>query len=613
MQDGLIRIDAEGKADTLPELWGKYITAFYTPPGGTPLYVATLNDGVYSAHNGRCEPIPATQSLCFIRDLTLPNGYPPNLVALTNRRLVGLQSADTLAAKGCYRVVNIGDSLLYTFPEYGIYRYTFKDGHLQAAGVFFSDIRFHPNAVSVVGNRLYLGTAIGAMTFEAGRESAAEWIAFNSDVVSGKWVLMGGALVLIFLGLAVFIYRKQRQQYRRQIQVHIHDLSQRLAALVRMSALLTPEEDTEVKRLQSQLQQVPTGIGAANQFIQALSTQIMRRNQDLALQLSKLLARQIRQLESSEAFDAQHLLEASLQTQAADDVEAIGQQVLCNESWLHRMEALHTLLHQCRSLTQGVPVVEGVNEGLEAQCAHLQSGLAKCSLDLLAPDITALQQAYDSVHSEAARTALRHRLEATHQRAAEGVYFDKTTAAIAARVSRLMETLHETPPAVTLQVLYELELHLLQIDLLVQLRQNMLTYTRLRNEIVHENQQRIHHKFDAKLDAEIAERTQPITVHIDSLVTAFYRTFEQTDAFVLKELLHFTHYDGQQARVLALLLAHPKVKRLFLAGMLGIYGNLNPVMSRLINGKLKPNDAALAAYVATHPMSIVTYVRLLSE
>jgi hypothetical protein len=39
--------------------------------------------------------------------------------------------------------------------------------------------------------------------------------------------------------------------------------------------------------------------------------------------------------------------------------------------------------------------------------------------------------------------------------------------------------------------------------------------------------------------------------------------------------------------------------------MLGLYGNFNPVISRLVNGKLKPNREQLSEYIQHTPATLV--------
>ena len=55
------------------------------------------------------------------------------------------------------------------------------------------------------------------------------------------------------------------------------------------------------------------------------------------------------------------------------------------------------------------------------------------------------------------------------------------------------------------------------------------------------------------------------------------------------------------------------MKRTLIAGMLGLYGNFNPVISRLINGKLKPNKAQLTEYIKHTPVTLVQGILALIE
>ena len=118
---------------------------------------------------------------------------------------------------------------------------------------------------------------------------------------------------------------------------------------------------------------------------------------------------------------------------------------------------------------------------------------------------------------------------------------------------------------------------------------------------------------DVKLEVNISDRTQAVTSKIDKLIIQLYDHFIFTDKEVVEQILNFTNFTNQQARVLALLIANPKVKRILLPGMLGMYGNLNPVISRLVNNKVKPNEDWLRSYIEKHPTSIVAYILRLTE
>lgn len=138
-------------------------------------------------------------------------------------------------------------------------------------------------------------------------------------------------------------------------------------------------------------------------------------------------------------------------------------------------------------------------------------------------------------------------------------------------------------------------------------------YASIRNRVERENEERITRKFDTGLSLEIAECTRRVTESIEKQVTAFYENMVKTDKEILSGVLDFSNFGNQPAKVLALLIACPKVKRLHIPGMLCIYGNLNPVISRLVNNKLKTNHEWLRDYVKANPTSMVYYILRLIE
>ena len=141
----------------------------------------------------------------------------------------------------------------------------------------------------------------------------------------------------------------------------------------------------------------------------------------------------------------------------------------------------------------------------------------------------------------------------------------------------------------------------------------MKNYIQAHDEVVKENEERIKKKFDTKLFADIESATRHITQEMAQVSDSFFNAFVATDKAICEDIFHFTTVNSQQVRVLILLLAIPKVKRTLLPGMLGIYGNLNPVVSRLYHSKIGDNRKALTDYCEQNPSSIVHYILKLSE
>lgn len=104
-----------------------------------------------------------------------------------------------------------------------------------------------------------------------------------------------------------------------------------------------------------------------------------------------------------------------------------------------------------------------------------------------------------------------------------------------------------------------------------------------------------------------------ITRNIAGMIAEIYECMSHTDPRLVNSILKFNGFDNQQAKVLMLLVADHKVKRTEIPGMLRMMGNLNPVISRLVKNKLKPEEDALQLYINRHPASLAVYIQQLLE
>ena len=187
------------------------------------------------------------------------------------------------------------------------------------------------------------------------------------------------------------------------------------------------------------------------------------------------------------------------------------------------------------------------------------------------------------------------------------------TKALITELKTIKDELTERDRIEVLRTLQIIDYRIAQVKQLKALQRLMQHYITVHDNIVHENESRRMKKFDSKLFADIDSATRDITDRIKALSAFFFDSMMKTDESVCEDLFHFTSANSQQVRVLILLLAIPKVKRTLLPGMLGIYGNLNPVISRLYHSKIGDNRKALIDYCKAHPSSIVHYILKLSE
>ena len=144
-----------------------------------------------------------------------------------------------------------------------------------------------------------------------------------------------------------------------------------------------------------------------------------------------------------------------------------------------------------------------------------------------------------------------------------------------------------------------------QLEELKKLSNSMENYVTIRQYVIHNNKEKAVPKQAFQLENEVAQRASNEVEAIKESVNKVLKGLEQTDIYIVHDVLNLNRKDSQTAQVLALLLANAKVKRTLIAGMLGLYGNFNPVISRLINGKLKPNREQLTEYIQHTPATLV--------
>ena len=191
--------------------------------------------------------------------------------------------------------------------------------------------------------------------------------------------------------------------------------------------------------------------------------------------------------------------------------------------------------------------------------------------------------------------------------------YEMMTKALADELLSIEKDIANRDRIVLLRVLQTIDKRIAQVKHLKTLQQLMQEYAAVHDRVVQENEERRMKKFNAELFADIESATRNITTQIANTSNQFFKSFAYTDKDICKETLHFTTANNQQVRVLILLLAMPRVKRTLLPGMLGIYGNLNPVVSRLYHSKIGNNNAILAEYCSVNPTSVVNYILKLTE
>lgn len=606
VQDDVFSASPSAGLRKIPALSNKYVTAFRAAPGGKGIYVSTLNDGTFYGQDGRFERVEGTSGIPFLCDLCPTQGYPSRLVLLTSHALFLHGSPDTLRVKGMRKLLFVNDTLFYALPQFGLRKYAIEQGKIRCKGHYYKYMEFNPAACIAKDGRLYLGSRLGALVVAAGAEEKAQWVSFNSDVPGlrtvGLWLC--ALLLAVLAGFSFFL--RWRQIEKRSIRLRLDDLKRRYAALNTICDRMDQREREAIRAIGERIAAAssqPATRKATNQQLSDISEEIMKRNREAALQLSHYLDLQAQKIRPLRACESDKMLEASRQARESDDIERIRQQVERNEAWLDSLKTVADGLK--RIVVPDWAVITGVNDEFVRLHKAVTEENSYPTAAQLRHDYERMKQAYAQISTPEAMQKIRlHALDDRKrlERLANG---GETAAALAEKIDDLLLRADELGGVQLLCELNRVDLRVKQMETKEQLRTTMEEYAALRATLVSENEKRVNRKPEKTLEADIASAAKPQTSRIEALISTFYACMDRTDHDALQQLLGFSSYTGQAPKIFCLLIAFPKVKRAFLAGMIGIYGNMNPVVSRLVSGRIRKNEAELREYVARHPCSLM--------
>lgn len=592
IQDELLSLDVvSNRVDTIKAMHGKYITSFYTVPETNDTYISTLNDGVFYYSSEGIHKIEAAGNQSFINAVVVTKGYDSQMYLLYNHQIVN-RLGKSVEAQGHKKMLLVGDSLLFTIPEQGMMAYAIQGGNVKKRKLLYSDISFEPSACVLIAGKLYLGSNLGVMMVTPGRESEAKWIHFYDHTIS-VWSILDILLFGIFMLFTYYIYRRSKHRGEsNQLRLQVEDLQKRLSGLNIMAEDLSSGETERLKKIEEQLRQVDvntTHWKEAYQLLARLSSEVARLNQDVVLQIIKGQEQQIDRIKSLNYYDGKRYIEDSLKAQESGEVDRIIAQFCTNKVWLDRVTKIHAKLQYLETSFQGALVICGVNGELMSLLSHWKTDVQEKSLDDLESYFARINELMDMVHSDASQELIVNYIDKRERFLQKQNTYSHMAEILLKKLQHYRETISEIDKVLLLRQLHPIELRMQQMEALHRLRKQMRAYM------------------------EDEDTGKESVARISQLIDTFFAISLQVDSGVVHDILHFTTSASQQVKVLVILLADKKVKRSLIPGMLGIYGNLNPVISRIYHGKIGENREALLHYQRQHPESIVYYLLQLAE
>lgn len=598
IQDGLVTIDGNNKIDTIPEFRSEYITSMFGHEYTGRLYISTLNNGVfYISQDKQIKQVPETEGMSFIQDIITTNNHNSNLITLTNQQITSQIPKDSIRVKGYKKIFYVNDTLFYALPEFGIHKFIICENKIVDKGIFHSDIHFNQNSSFSTTNKIILGSRLGSLCFSPDQENKPLWVVFGDALnVNMLHLLLVGSLILVSVCFVVIILVKKQNANMVQLKKRKEDLTKRIEDVTPFYSILGDSEKLELSNLKNRISSIDINSKNRNDNntqLEKFSLQIGKLNRRIALLLPQKLDQQIEQIRQIEAFEKTFLLTKSQDVKAQNDIELIKDQIKSNNVWLEQRAELFTALERDIESLSNCVEIEGVNKHLYGRLIAIRDN------EKLKP-IEDLISVYHTLEKEIAEISTPHSLSIINE------YISSTKIYLTGKVvqdnelSFILEYLEKViahqSATNNISLLKELKYIEDQVSILKDLDEikSYTTEYKEKNElIVRENNEQINKKFDKELASYISDQTQDITRAINKLITSLYDKLLKNDSYIIVDVLKLINLQGQHARVLALLLSDIKIKRSLISGMLGVYGNMNPVISRLINDRIRANETLL--------------------
>lgn len=586
VQDELLRIDAAtGRVDSLGALHGKYVTQLYSPSGSDDIYVSTLNDGIFVYNDGSLRRVPGTGRLPLVQGVSLCGSYDPRLFILTGHKLMRY-GGDSIRTNGDLELCFANDTTVVTLPQHGIRRYAFRNGRFADRGVEFADINFIPRASVAVGKNIYLGSELGTAVLSLGK-GGLEWISFSKTWVN-IWYVVGVLVLVLAVALQIVLVRRNRHRGdMKQLKLQKDDLNLRMRGLKLMKGHLTAEQTRWLDDISGQLGKMDVNTKHWRKdydTLARLSDEVSRLNRDAALQIVKALESQMKEILRLNCHDGEALIKASAQAHESGVVDNITRQFVENQQWLDRVGAVTAKIRHYEVEMEGALRIKGVDDQIIDTLGSWKKIMLEQPLDAVESNLEEFGKRYEQIYSDESLRLIDDYMDNREQYLAKRKTYAHVAAVLLGRLQALRAEAPTADRALLLRELAPIELQVRQISTLHHLRKCMKAY------------------------AEGGDQGKENVAEIERSISKFYLLFQQADPEVVNDILRFASPDNQQVKVLVLLIADKKVKRTLLPGMLGLYGNLNPVVSRLYHGKIGDNLDNLNNYCKKHPASMTYYI-----
>lgn len=382
-----------------------------------------------------------------------------------------------------------------------------------------------------------------------------------------------------------------------QIKKRKEDLAKRVEDILPFCSILGDNEKLEISNLKNIIGSIDINSKNKNDIntqLEKLSLQIGKLNRKIALLLPKKLDEQLEQIKQEvDAFEKPLLLKKSEEAKAQNDIELIKDQIKLNTVWLDQRCKLFKALDQNIGQLSECLELEGVNKDLLKDLMSIKNDDRVKPIEEVIRTYVDLEQKIYQINTPISSEVIDSYISSTEKYLKEKVEDDNELSFLLEYMEKIVADKTSSTNLSLLKDLKYIDNEMLVLRNLDKLKSYTLEYKEKHDQIIKENSTLINKKFDKELASFISDNTQDITRNINALIACLYDRFLKNDIHTIAEILKFTNLQGQHAKVLLLLISDMKIKRSLIPGMLGVYGNMNPVISRLINERIRANENLL--------------------
>ncbi len=572
-----------------------YITAFYKL--NKNVYFSTLNNGIY-LYSDTLKKISHTRDYPSIKDFILKNINNKEFIILTNKHIIYKKFKFPVYSLNINKLKPVNDSMFLAISNKGIYPFYIHQDSFQIKSPGFQNLSIYNSLVQ--SNDILLCTESGVLKINSDNLKKYEEIHLNKI---NYWSLF---ITFCFFFCFIF-YTIYKTVYLKNIKLECR--VQKLKDLIIDLPDLIKNSDLEILDIYWNIQQ-NLSITDKKKPKNQKNFYTKQINSIYSLFILILL-KQKKQLKEINSFESLKMISKSEEIQNTGDCYKLKICIDTNYLWINDFYKLKNEITEIIRLINSGIIIEGYTDVLLNHMENMYKSMydekiavLRFKKDHLISDFVKDNNTniYSHIHLKKEIMLIRETLE---KYTLYNSYTDSMRVSLA-KYSQLSDYGHEIWKI--LKDLKEIKVQT-QILLILNTVFNLcLKYKSNIDILMKENTLNSNTSIVNTLYSETQNKNFILSREIDELLSTFFKSLPKDEFNLITEVLKINNFKSQNAKILVLLLSDKHIKRTIIPGILNVYSNLNPIISRLLNNRIKNNINAIEEFELSHPNSLIAKI-----